>query len=149
MKRPFWKHNDRVVQAPPRPRAIRVLTGLFLASVGVAFVTAIGVVDYQSRSVGWNQRSPEFAVSVTKETVQVTVLGMRGGFALQPVYRVMAYMRCYQQGIDIWKPAPVWLAQSVGTRLVHAQGWRVQRAWQSLGRARGPAERLAKKFIGS
>lgn len=147
MKRPFWKQNDHVVKAPPRPRAVRALTGLFLAAVIAAFVMALGVVDYQSRAVGWNQHHSEFAFSATQDTVQITVLGMHGTFTLQPVYQTIAYMRCYQQGMEMWKPAPVWLTQSVGTVAVRAQGWRIQRAWSSLERMAAPAERLTMKLI--
>lgn len=147
MKRPFWRQNDRIVKAPPRPRVVRALTGLFLAAVIAAFVTALGVVDYQSRAVGWNQHHSEFAFSATRDTVQITVLGMHGTFTLQPVYQVMAYARSYQQGMEMWKPAPVWLTQSVGKIAIRAQGWRIQRAWSSLERMADPAERLAIKFI--
>ncbi|MFT8887889.1 MAG: hypothetical protein ABF904_03650 [Ethanoligenens sp.] len=128
MKRPFWKPNDRIVQAPPRPRAVRILTGLFLAVVAASFITAVGVVDYQSRVVGWNQHQQEFGILLTKDDIKITLLGMKGTFALQPVYQSVAYARKYQQGVDTIKPASAWLAQAVGRVAVQAQGWRVRRA---------------------
>ncbi len=132
MKLRLFKVNDRIVQAPPRARAAKVITGLFLAGMVAAFLAAMGVVDYQSRAVGWNQHRQEFAVSFTEDEARVTVFGASGTFALQPAYRAAAYVRRYQQGVDTLKPAPVWLAEGAGTALLRAQGWRVQRAALSL-----------------
>lgn len=98
------------------------------------FLTAMGVVDYQSRAVGWNQHRQEFAVSFMGDDVRLTVFGASGTFALQPAYHAAAYIQRYQQGMDTLKPAPVWLAQEAGTLLLRAQGQRVRQAVLSLQR---------------
>lgn len=147
MKRPFQKQNDRIVQAPQRPRALRILTGLFLTGIAVSFIAAMGVVDYQSRSVGWNQRHTEFALSVSDDTLQITVLGVHGAFALHPVYQCLNDAKQYQKGIDIFKPAPVWLAQSTGFLTVRAESARIQRTSTKLLQASGPMLNLARQLL--
>ena len=132
MKVHFFHKDGGVAHAPRRPRALRVATGLFLAGIAALFMTGIGVVDHQSRAVGWDQYRQEFAVSISANTMRVTLFGASRSVSLRPLHRLQGYFARYAQGMDTIKPTPVWLAESAARRIIYAKGPRVEQAVRRL-----------------
>ncbi len=149
IKPTFVKPGKRVMQASSRTKAAKIGIVLLFTSMVAAFFVAIGLVDYQSRIVGWNQYRTEFGVSFTPTKVSISLFGMRGAFSLKPFYQTLHVADRVNQGIVSLRPTGCYLTQvgfeTIGRTAEKKTVYAASQVWKVTEEAH-PISTLAKAF---
>ena len=133
MRKHRKKEKNIILKAPPRPRAVRILVGLFLIALIVLSMAAAGVVDHHSSRVGWGEHRTEFAFSLGQNQARITVLGSSYRIPLVPVRSgTRAAARVWESREEL-SSVPERLAQAGGILLAQSEGGRACRAINSAG----------------